>query len=183
MKVHRSRYCRLLALMGLLVCAGLTSARAQEEEESVETRQYREDYDRMQKAMAISDPVRRADALFALMKDRPDSKVFDYAQGNYLLILESLSKAEKYAQVATLAERFINFRPRVGETYYFYGAALKNLQRYQESMEALAKCAVTKNTASRKARDFLEFVYRSQNNGSLVGLDRVLKKAQAEMGK
>ena len=183
MKLTRSRFFSLLALVGLLAGAGPTSALAQEEEEPAETRQYREDYGRMQKAMAIPDLVRRADALLALMKDRPDSKVFDYAQGNYLLILESLSKTEKYAQVATLAERFINFRPRVGETYYFYGAALKNLQRYPESIAALAKCAVTKNSASRKARDFLEFVYRSQNSGSLVGLDRVLKKAQADMGR
>ncbi len=182
MKLIALRFFSLLALIGLLVCAGMTSASAQEEEPA-ETRQYREDYERMQKAMAISDQVRRADALFELMKDRPDSKVFDYAQGNYLLILESLSKAERYTQVVTLAERFISFRPRVGETYYFYGAALKNLQRYPESIEALAKCAMTKNSASRKARDFLEFVYRSQNNGSLVGLDRVLKKAQAEMSK
>ena len=173
----------LLAMIGLLVCFGVAAARVQEqEEESAETKQYREDYDRMQKAVAISDPVKRADALFAMMRDRPDSKVFDYAQGNYLLVLENLSKTEKYAQVVTLSERFMKLRPKVGETYYFYGAALKNLQRYPEAMNALAKCAVTKNTAARKARDFLEFVYRSQNSGSLVGLDKLLKKAQAEMG-
>ncbi|NWG12076.1 MAG: hypothetical protein HXY20_00905 [Acidobacteria bacterium] len=183
MKMFRLPFGRLLVLIMLALGAGLADARAQEEEEPAETRQYRQDYERLQKAMSVSDPVKRADALYAMMKDRPDSKVFDYAQGNYLLILESLSKAEKYAQVATLAQRFINLRPRVGETYYFYGAALKNLQRYPESIEALAKCAVTKNSASRKARDFLEFVYRSQNKGSLVGLDRVLKKAQTEMNK
>jgi len=116
------------------------------------------------------------------MKDRPDSKVFDYAQGNYLLALENLSKAEKFQQVISLSERFIKLRPKVGETYYFYGAALKNMQRYPEAIDALAKCAVTKNSASRKAREFLEYVYRGQNSGSLIGLNKVLKKAQGEMG-
>jgi tetratricopeptide (TPR) repeat protein len=109
--------------------------------------------------------------------------VIDYAQGNYLLVLENLSKAEKYPQVITLAERFIKLRPKVGETYYFYGAALKNQQRYPEAISALAKCAMTKNSAARKAREFLEFVYRSQNSGSLIGLDKILKQAQTEMAR
>jgi tetratricopeptide (TPR) repeat protein len=173
---------RLFALIGLLLSFGPSVVLAQEEEESAESKQYREDYDRLQKAVGVSDPLKRADLLYDFMKDRPNSKVFDYAQGNYLLVLEGLSKAEKYPQVITLAERFIKLRPRVGETYYFYGAALKNLQRYPEAISALAKCAVTKNSAARKAREFLEYVYRSQNSGSIVGLDRILKQAQTQMG-
>ena len=183
MHMLRSLAIRFAALAGLLLCSGPASALAQDqEEEPAETRQYREDYDRLQKAVAIGDLVKRADALFAFMGQRPNSKVYDYAQGNYLLVLENLSKAEKFAQVVTLAERFIKAHPKVGETYYFYGAALKNQQRFDESISALAKCAVSKNPASRRARDFLEFVYKSRNSGSLVGLDKVLKKAQAEMG-
>ena len=69
------------------------------------------------------------------------------------------------------------------ETYYFYGAALRGENRTGEAMEALAKCSVVRNPIARKARDFLEFVYKSQNKGSLIGLDKILKKAQAEMTK
>jgi len=45
-------------------------------------------------------------------------------------------------------------------------------------MDALAKCVVMKNNASRKAREFLEYIYKSQNQGSTIGLDKLLKKAQ-----
>ncbi len=182
MRCSRCDILRVFALIGLLLSFGLSVVFAQEEEESAETKQYREDYDRLQKAVGVSDPLKRADLLYDFMRDRPNSKVFDYAQGNYLLVLEGMSKAEKYPQVITLAERLIKLRPKVGETYYFYGAALKNLQRYPEAMSALAKCSVTKNSAARKAREFLEYVYRSQNSGSLVGLDKLLKQAQTEMG-
>jgi tetratricopeptide (TPR) repeat protein len=181
MRCSRSDILKMLVLLSLLLSFNLPAAIAQEEEESAEAKQYREDYDRLQKALAVSNPVKRADLLYDLMKERPNSKVFDYAQGNYLLALESLSKAEKFPEVITLAERFIKLRPKVGETYYFYGAALKNEQRYPEAISALAKCAVTKNSAARKARGFLEYIYRAQNNGSLIGLDKVLRKAKAEM--
>ena len=183
MRCSKADVLRMFALFGLLLSFGLPVAVAQEEEESAETKQYREDYDRLQKALGVSDPLKRADVLYALVKDRPNSKVIDYAQGNYLLVLENLSKAEKYPQVITLAERFIKLRPKVGETYYFYGAALKNQQRYPEAISALAKCAMSKNSAARKAREFLEFVYRSQNSGSLIGLDKILKQAQTEMAR
>jgi len=182
MRCSRSDILRMFALLSLLLSFSLPAAIAQEEEESAADKQYREDYNSLQKALAVSNPVKRADLLYEFMKDRPDSKVFDYAQGNYLLALENLSKAEKFQQVISLSERFIKLRPKVGETYYFYGAALKNMQRYPEAIDALAKCAVTKNSASRKAREFLEYVYRGQNSGSLIGLNKVLKKAQGEMG-
>ena len=182
MRGFRSICITFAACAGLSLCIGPASVWAQDEqEESPEAKQYREDYDRLQKAMAIGDLTKRADALFSFMRDRPNSKVHDYAQSNYLLILENLSKAEKFPQVVALAEKFIKSHPKVGETYYFYGAALKNQQRFDESIAALAKCAVTKNSASRRARDFLEFVYRSRNQNSLIGLDKVLKKAQTEM--
>jgi tetratricopeptide (TPR) repeat protein len=132
--------------------------------------------------VALGDATKRADALLQFLRERPNSKIVDYAQGNYLQILESQAKAERYPLVITLAEKMIKARPRVGETYYFYGAALKNVQKIPEAMDALAKCSVLRNAAQRKAREFLEFIYRSQNKGSLIGLDKLLKRAEAEIG-
>ena len=174
----------VLPLLILVISMGSSRLSAQDEQESPEAKQYREDYERLQKTMAISDPLKRADGLLVFMKDRPDSKMSDYVQGNYLQVLEGLAKAEKYPLVVTLSERFIKQRPRVGEAYYFYGAALKNTGKVPEAMDALAKCAVMKNNnAARKAREFLEYIYKSQNQGSLVGIDRVLKKAQDDLSK
>jgi tetratricopeptide (TPR) repeat protein len=184
MFVNRVHFLWMLPLLAMILCVGSSPLWAQDEQESPEAKQYREDYERLQKTTAISDAVKRADGLLAFLKERPDSKMADYAQGNYLQVLEGLAKAEKYQVVVTLCERFIKLRPRVGEAYYFYGAALKNTGKVPEAMDALAKCAVMKNNnAARKAREFLEYIYKSQNQGSIVGLDKLLKKAQDDLSK
>jgi len=175
---------RFALFFGILVIFGYSQALAQEqEEESKEVKQYREDYERYQKAAAIQDSMKRADAMFNLIRDRPDSKVVEHAQLNYLLVVESLAKSEKYPMVITQCERLIKLRPRTGETYYFYGAALKNVNRVPEAMNALAKSTLLKNSTSRKANEFLEFIYRSQNQGSLIGLEKIKKAAQQELGR
>ncbi len=183
MLAAKGQMIRMIPLLALLLAFGISPVLAQEEEESPEAKQYREDYERLQKITAIPDAMKKADALLTFLKERPNSKMAEYAQGNYLQAIETLAKAEKYPAVITLCEKFIKFRPKVGETYYFYGAALKNTGKVPEAMDALAKCAVMRNNASRKAREFLEFIYKTQNNGSLVGLDKMLKKAQDEISK
>ncbi len=175
---------RLILLFGLPLVFGFSQVRAQDQEvESKEAAQYREDYERLQKIVAITDATRKADALFQFMKERTDSKVMDYAQGNYLQVIDSLAKAEKYPAVTQQCERLIKLRPRVGETYYYYGAALKNMNRIPEAMTALAKCTLIKNAASRKANEFLEFIYKAQNQGSLIGLEKIKKAALNDLNK
>lgn len=167
-------------LIAAMLCLAAPQLLAQEE--SAEDTKYREDYEKVMKLKDPADPVKRSENLLGFMKERPDSKVFDYAQTIFLQALESLSKAEKYPQVITLSERFIALRPRVGETYYFYGTALKKTNKTPEAIDALAKCAVTKNRAARQANEFLEYIYRQQNN-TIIGLDKIKKKALAEMSK
>lgn len=172
---------RMLPSLGLLLMFGISGIHAQEE--SAEEKQYREDYDHVQKIVAIGDLSRRADQLFNFMKERPNSKLSEYAQNSYLFVLEEYLKAEKHEPMLRHSERFVKFRPQVGEGYYFYGYALRNLDRIVEAMNALAKCSLIRNPAASKARKFLEVVYKSQNKGSLVGLDKILKKARADLGK
>jgi hypothetical protein len=167
--------------VGLLLWVGVGALRAQDEE-SPEQKQYREDYEKTQKLVAIPDLNKRAESLLQFMKERPNSKLNDYAQANYLQALELLSKSEKYPAVIALSEKLIALRPRVGETYYFYGAALKNAGKMTEAMNALAKSYVLKNSASRKAKEFLDFLYK-QKNGSLIGEEKLIKAAEAEIGK
>ena len=62
-------------VVALAFCAGIGPASAQEE--SAADRQYREDYDRVQKITAVSDPARRAEQLLAFVRARPNSKLND----------------------------------------------------------------------------------------------------------
>jgi tetratricopeptide (TPR) repeat protein len=166
----------MLAMLGL---PGATARTAQDE--SPAEQQYREDYERVQKIMAVTDPSRRADLLFAFLKERPGSKLGEYAQTNYLLVLEGFLKAKNFKALLPASERMIKLRPKVGESWYFYGNALRDANRLPEAMDALARCSLMRNSAARKSRDFLEFLYKQQHQGSLIGLDKVLKAAQAKL--
>jgi hypothetical protein len=168
-------------LMTLALAGAPGAAAWTVQDESPAEQQYREDYERIQKVMAVTDPSRRSDLLFAFMKERPTSKLADYAQTNYLLILEGFLKARNFKALLPASERMVKFRPRVGEAWYFYGNALRDAGRLPEAMDALARCSLIRNPAARKARDFLEFLYRQQN-GSLIGVDKILKKAKLEVG-
>jgi hypothetical protein len=175
-----TRIIRILPAVAFALCLGTGQLRAQEDE-SPEQVKYREDYERVQKIVAIPDVMRRGDQLCSFIKGGPDPKLTEYAHGHYIHVLEELSKAQKFPAIITLSEKYISMRPRVGDTYYYYGAALKNLQKFPEAMSALAKCTVLKNPASRKAREFLEFVYKSRNKQSLIGLEKLIKQAESEI--
>jgi len=176
-----SLYYRILTLLGFLCCFGASQVPAQEE--SKEEAQYREDYERVQKLVAIPETGKRAEQLLQFFKDRPNSRMNEYAQGQFFQILEGYAKAENKTELIAWSERYIKMRPRVGETYYFYGYGLKNAERITEAMDALAKCYVLKNPISSRAKDFLDFIYKARNKGSLAGEEAIIKKAQQELSK
>lgn len=154
-----------------------------QEEEDPETTQYREDYERVTKVMEGSNNVEKADQLAQFLKERPDSKMNQYVQDSYLLILDNMLKTKNFVALAALSKRFIEIRPRVGETYYFLGVVLRNEVKRPEAMEAFAKCVAIKNKLSTRARSELEALYKLENNGNVKGLDAFIQKAEANIGK
>ncbi len=178
----------MLSLISLVLLFGIAQAFAQETEEEKQERLYREDYERYQKISALPDLTKRGDLLLTFMRERPDSKMAQYAQDNFLRVLDSLLKAGNNTAILSLSERFIKMRPKVGETYYFYGASLKNNNKFAEAMDALAKCYVLKNALSSRAKDALDRMYRARNPGmdsvgADAGVQKVIKKAQEDVGK
>jgi hypothetical protein len=172
---------RLLPIIAIFVI-GVSIIPAQEEE-SAEAAQYREDYERYQKIIAGTDNVKKAEQFILFLKERPDSKMNQYVQDNYLLLLDNMLKTKNYVALSALSKRFIEVRPRIGETYYFLGVVLRNEIKRPEAMEAFAKCAAIKNKLSTRARTDLEALYKLQNNGSVKGLEDFIKKAGADIGK
>ena len=173
---------RLIPLVAFLVGFSVPCLTAQDEE-SPQEKQYREDYEHVTKIVAIPEAVKRADALLVFMRERPNSKMDDYAQGNFFSVLDNLVKGENNAAILSLTDRFIKMRPRVGETYYFQGVALKNQRKFAEALDSLAKCVVLKNRISGKAREFMEYIYRGQNRGEIAGMEKLIQKAQADLAK
>jgi tetratricopeptide (TPR) repeat protein len=171
----------ILPWLGFVLCFGIAPVWAQEDE-TQEQKQYREDYDAYQKIAGIKEPLKRADLLLQFLQERPKSKLLVNVQSDYILLVEDLRKQAKWDAVVAQAERFIKLRPRVGETYYLLGSALKELKKNTEAMDALAKCYVLKCPVSEKARQYLEYIYKGMNRGSTAGLDAIIRKARSEFG-
>jgi hypothetical protein len=154
-----------------------------QDEESPEATQYREDYERYTKIMAGTDNVKKADELLTFLKEKPNSKMTQYVEDNYLLILDNLLKNKNFVALSALSKRLIDARPKIGETYYFLGVVYRQDIKRQEAMEAFAKCVAIKNKLSTRARTDLEALYKLENNGQTKGLDELIKKAEAAIGK
>jgi hypothetical protein len=180
--ITRAYFLRRLFPLIAIFAIGVSMLPAQDEE-SAEAAQYRVDYERYQKIIAGTDNVKKADEFITFLKERPDSKMNQYVQDSYLLILDNMLKTKNYVALSALAKRFIEVRPKIGETYYFLGAVLTNDIKRPEAIEAFAKCVAVKNKLSEKARTQLETLYKLENGGSIKGLDEYLKKMQAGTGK
>jgi tetratricopeptide (TPR) repeat protein len=182
-----SRWTILLA--ALILSVGVVQAYAQAEtEEEKQERLYREDYERVTKIVAITDVVKRAEHLATFLKERPSSKMAEYAEANYFAVLDTLGKQGNNPALMSLSERLISLQPKLGETYYFYALALKNNSKFNEAMDALAKCYVLKNRLSPRARDALELMYKARNSrldsvGINAGVQKLIKQAEAEVSK
>ncbi len=169
----------LLPVLGVVLWIGAAQLRAQEE--PPEETQYREDYERYQKIREVKDPMRRADELIRFLRERTRSRLEPNVATDMLYILQDLDKASKWDTIVAQAGRLIQVRPRIGETYYFLGRALKEQGKVPEAMDALAKCYVIKNPVSSKAKQFLDYIYKGAR-GNLNGLDALIQKARADIG-
>ena len=182
MKRLQLTFWRLVPATAVVLWISCGIVYAQEDEPADVTR-YREDYEKFQKITAITDPVKRGDQVILFIKDRPNSKLVPNAQANLFMILDNFIKTENNEPLLSLSERYIKVRPKVGETYYCYGFALKNLKRLDEAMDALAKCYLIKNPQSTKAKDFLDLIYKGQHRGLLAGEEQIINKARQDVAK
>jgi hypothetical protein len=171
---------QLFVCTALLFASGLSTVFAQDSAADI---QYKEDYDLLQRIVAVNQPIKRSGQIVALYKDRSDldPKLENYANNYLLRDLESLTKGGDYTSVIGLCERAISARKLLGEVYLFYGVALKHMQKNAEAMNALAKCYVIKNSFQQRAKQQLDILYRASNKGSIVGQDKLINKARKEV--
>ena len=164
----------------LMLFFGFTAVQAQE---TVDEIQYREDYDRIQEIIKVSNVVKRVDQIVKLYEDRRDLNIQlrDYIDGILVQDMEALLKQGNTIPIRALSERAIKVRPRFGEAYLFYGVALKNDKKMDEAMLAFAKAFVIDNPLQKKAKQQLDVTYRSVHKGSLVGQDEIIAQAKAEL--
>ena len=170
----------LIPLLGAVLWFAATPLWAQEDEAPAQ-KQYREDYEQWQKITAVKEPLKRAEEWLQFIQDRPTSRLLPNVQTDFLMIVQDLGKQARWNTMLPLTERFIKLRPRVGETYYYYGQALNELKKYDEAIDALARCYILKNPGSDKAKLFLDAIYKNTHHGSIDGLDALIKRVRASI--
>jgi tetratricopeptide (TPR) repeat protein len=144
---------------------------------------YKDDYDRIQKAVKIGEPAKRADHMVQIYKESPDmnSQLRDYADNLFAKDLESLMKQGNYIAIMGICERVLKVRPKFGEAYLFYGVALKSDKKLDEALVAFARGASIKGPLQDKAKQQLDVNYRQSHKGSLIGEDKLMKEAMKDL--
>jgi tetratricopeptide (TPR) repeat protein len=172
---------RWLHLSILFLVAGLGIGHSQDE--AVDDIKYNDDYERVHKIAAVTQPLKRAEQLVALFAERKDlhEKLRPYVADLFVRDLDALSKQQNFAAIKSLSERAIKANPKFGEAYLYYGLAMRQDHKLDEAVNAFAKCFVIPNPYQLRAKPLLDAAYRAQNKGSLVGEDKMLNALKKEM--
>ncbi len=173
---------RLFFMMTLIFAVGIGAVASQSEGE--ESR-YEQDYNRIQQIVKISDSAKRAEQLASFYKGRTrmDSKISDYANFYFTQDLKVLMDQRKYALVKKFSQDALSTQPKFAEAWFFYGVTLKNENKLDEAITALAKSYALPSAIQTEAKKQLDLAYRAAHKGSMVGLDKLIKKTKAELGK
>lgn len=174
---HAGIFKSWIPFCALVLATGISTLYAQDE--TLSDIKYKDDYERIQRVVKISDPAKRAERMVGVYKESPDMdfKLSDYADRIFLKDLETLTNQRNYAAVLGTSERIFKLRPKFGEVYLFYGVALKNMRKFDEALAAFAKCYVIKNPLQTRAKQQLDVAYRATHKGSMVGEDKLIKDA------
>ena len=172
---------QFFSLAAAFLFLGFLAANAQDE--TLADIRYREDYERTQRIFKINQPVKRADQILLLYKDRADldPRLREYTDSLFVQDMQNLMKQKNFVALRGLCDRAIKLRPKFGEAYFFLGVVLKNEKKIDEAMNAFAKCHLIKNPFQIQAKQQLDMTYRAVNKGSIVGQDKLINNARKEL--
>ena len=171
----------MFCLSTIVLIAGLSFVCAQDN--GMKEIKYKEDYDRLQRIVPISQPIKRAEQLVKLYKESPgmDTRLQDYADDFFVKDMQSLLVKRNFIALRGICNRAIKVRPKFGQAYFYLGRVFVNENKTDEAMLNYAKSHLIKSPLQKKAKQQLDRIYRKLHNGSLVGQDKIIKKAEAEL--
>ncbi len=175
-------FTQLSSLAALIFALTFSTVRAQDQ--TLEDIKYKEDYDRVQAILKISDIQKRLDRVVALYKERPDMRedLRAYLDNNiFLKDLENLMRGQNIGLLGTICDKTLKARPRFGEVYLYQGFVFKSQKKNSEALMAFAKGSVITNQLKAKSKQQLDVLYRAEHGGSLIGEDKLIKEAVKEL--
>jgi hypothetical protein len=172
--------CFLIAALFLAAGSGAVLAQGEDDESK-----YEGEYNRVQLIVKVADPAKRAEQLVAFYKGHPkmDPRIKDFADYYLKQDLTTLSSQQKNALVKKYSQDVLSANPKSGIALFFMGITLKNENKLDEAINALAKSSLIPSIIQSDAKKQLDLSYRAAHNGSMVGQPQLLKKIQAEMAK
>jgi len=101
----------------------------------------------------------------------------------YTLLAQEPYRSKDYAKAIELFERVLKADPSNGDAYYYIGMCRWQTSGQDSAVEPFARSVVLNGATAANARQYLEQIYKAKNNDSLEGLDAVLAKAKAALGR
>lgn len=153
------------------------------QDSALEDIKYKEDYDRVQTILKMTDIAKRTDRALSMYRERKDmnEQLRVYLDSLFVRDLEALMRQQNFAALKSISDRALKIRPRFGEVYLFQGIVLKNEKRPQEAMVAFARGFVITNPMQNKCKQQLDLLFRAANRGSLIGQEKFIKDAMKDL--
>jgi len=87
-------------------------------------------------------------------------------------------QAKRYAQAIAALEEALRAEVR-DSGFYYIGLSQWKMELIEEAQISFAATELLKGQFQDEAKEYLEKLYRSQHNNTIIGIDKVYKKAQA----
>ncbi len=98
----------------------------------------------------------------------------------YFVIGMSQYEKEKYAESIKSLEQALKVE-RFDAAYYYIGLSLWKLDKVEDAISSFAKSVVLKGDTSPQAKEHLEKLYKAIHNNTLIGIEKVYRRAEEEL--
>jgi hypothetical protein len=162
---------------------GLIQSCALAQDAALEDIKYKEDYDRVQTMLKMSDLMKRVNVALSMYKDRRDmnEQLRNYLDSLFVRDLDTLMKQQNLAVLKSVSDQALKIRPRFGEVYLYQGIVLKNEKKSLEAMTAFARGSVIQNPLKNKCKQQFDLLYRAAHGGSLIGQEKFIKESMKDL--
>jgi tetratricopeptide (TPR) repeat protein len=115
----------------------------------------------------------------------PDKTWSDYVSqiqmACYFIVGNAAFKKSDYPNAISNLESSLKYNPRNGMACYFLGQSYWQSQKIDLALKNFAKASILGGATAQPAKQYLENLYRQTHRNSLVGLEKVIAAAKAEI--
>ena len=99
----------------------------------------------------------------------------------YYIIRNTAFNRQDFSGAVTNLENSLRYNSRNDRAYYFLAQSYWQMRNTNQALKNFAKAYLLDGAVAAPAKQYLENLYKQTHNNSLVGLDKVIAVAKAEM--